>query len=72
MTTSSHTGCRFTDSVTRNLVLVAALALIGGLAFLTIAGFASAGVTGLGVVSLIILAVLGFGVIGALTEKHDE
>ena len=56
----------------RNLVLVAALALIGGLAFLTIADLASAGVTGLSVVSLIILAVLGFGVIGALTEKHDE
>ena len=58
--------------MTRNLVLVAALALIGCLAFLTIAGIASVGVTGLGVVSLIILAVLGFGVIGALTEKRDE
>ncbi len=72
MTTSSHTGCRFTDGVTRNLVLVAALALIGFLAFLTIAGIARVGVTGLGVVSLIILAVLGFGVVGALTEKQDE
>jgi hypothetical protein len=29
-------------------------------------------VSGLAVVSCVILAVLGFGVIGALTEKRDE
>ncbi len=57
---------------TRNFVLIAALALIALLAYLTIQGVVDDGVTGLAVVSLVILAVLGFGVIGALTEKQDE
>jgi hypothetical protein len=56
----------------RNLVLLAALALIGLLAFGTVQSLIRDGLTGLGVVSLVILAVLGFGVIGALTEKQDE
>jgi hypothetical protein len=58
--------------VARNLVLVAALALIGLLAFLTIAGAIRDGVTPLVVVSVAILGLLGFGVIGALTQKVDE
>jgi hypothetical protein len=58
--------------VTRNLVLGAALALIGLLAFLTIAGAIRAGITPLVVVSLAILGLLGFGVVGALTQKVDE
>jgi predicted neutral ceramidase superfamily lipid hydrolase len=57
---------------TRNLVLIAALALICLLAFLTVLGAARNGINGLVIVSVIILAVLGFGVIGALTEKQDE
>jgi hypothetical protein len=57
---------------TRNLVLFAALALIGLLAFGTMQSLIRDGITGLGVVSVVILAVLGFGVIGALTEKQDE
>ena len=57
---------------TRTLVLLAAVALIGLLAFGTMQSLIRDGVTGLAVVSLIILAVLGFGVIGALTEKQDE
>jgi len=57
---------------TRNLVLGAALLLISALAFLTVLGAINEGVSGLVVLSLIILAVLGFGVIGALTEKRDE
>ena len=56
----------------RNFVLLAALALIGLLVFGTMQSLIRDGVTGLGVVSLVILAVLGFGVIGALTEKQDE
>ena len=56
----------------RNLVLVAALALIALLAFLTISVAIRDGVTFLVVVSILILAVLGFGVIGALTEKTGE
>lgn len=61
-----------TGVATRTIVLCAALALIGLLAFGTMQSLIRDGVTGLGVVSLIILAVLGFGVIGALTEKQDE
>jgi hypothetical protein len=57
---------------TRNLVLGAALLLIAALAFLTVFGAIEKGINGLVVLSVIILAVLGFGVIGALTEKHDE
>ena len=57
---------------TRNLVLSAAVVLIAALAFLTVLGAVNNGVNGLVVLSLIILAVLGFGVIGALTEKRDE
>ena len=56
----------------RNFVLVAALALIGLLAFLTLSVIVDDGVTPLVVISLLILAVLGFGVIGALTQPPDE
>ena len=56
----------------RNLVLIAALAMIGLLAFLTFSVAASDGVTVLVVISFGILAVLAFGVIGALTQKPDE
>lgn len=57
---------------TRNIVLLAALALIGLLAFLTAKAVVEDGITGLAVVSLVILAVLGFGVLGALTQEDDE
>jgi hypothetical protein len=57
---------------TRNLVLSAAVVLIAALAVLTTLGAINNGVNGLVILSLIILAVLGFGVIGALTEKRDE
>jgi len=52
--------------VTRTLVLLASLALIGLLTFLTLSVMFREGVTFLVVVSLGLLAVLGFGVIGAL------
>jgi hypothetical protein len=58
--------------VARNFVLIAALALISLLGFLTIDVAIRDGVTVLVVISVGILAVLGFGVIGALTEKRDE
>ena len=57
---------------TRNFVLSLAVVLIAALAFLTVLGAINNGVNGLVILSLIILAVLGFGVIGALTEKRDE
>ena len=56
----------------RNLVLAAALTLIGLLAFLTIRVAAEHGVDVLVVLSLIVLALLGFGVLGALTAPPDD
>ncbi len=57
---------------TRNAALAAALLLIGLLAFLTIRVAAEHGVDVLVVLSLIILALLGFGVLGALTTPPDD
>ena len=56
----------------RNAVLAAALALIGLLAFLTLRVAIEHGVDVLVVLSLIVLALLGFGVLGALTTPPDE
>ena len=56
----------------RNAALAAALALIGLLAFLTISVATEHGVDVLVVVSLIVLALLGFGVLGALTTPPDD
>ncbi len=56
----------------RNLVLAASLALIGLLLFLTLSVMFREGVTFLVVVSLGILAVLGFGVIGALASPPPD
>ncbi len=56
----------------RTVVLVASLALIGLLAFLTLSVMVREGVTLLVVASLGILLVLGFGVIGALGSPSDE
>ena len=56
----------------RNAVLGAALALIGLLAFLTVSVAVRDGVTPLVVVSIGILALLGFGVLGALTNPPDD
>jgi hypothetical protein len=58
--------------VARNLVLAGSLALIAVMAFFLFASIASNGITGLAVVTAGILAVLGFGVIGALTHKPDD
>lgn len=56
----------------RNAVLAAALALIGLLAFLTLSVAIEHGVDILVVVSLFVLALLGFGVLGALTTPPDD
>jgi hypothetical protein len=57
---------------TRNAVLAAALALIGLLAYLTLSVAIEHGIDVLVVLSLIVLALLGFGVLGALTTPPDE
>jgi hypothetical protein len=56
----------------RNLALAAALGLIGLLAFLTVSAMVQDGPSALTVVSVLILALFGFGVVGALTQPPDE
>jgi hypothetical protein len=57
---------------TRTAALLASLALIGLLAFLTISVMIDDGFSPLVAVSLVILALLGFGVVGALTTPPRE
>ena len=56
----------------RTLVLLASLVMICLLAFLTVSVAIDDGVTPLVVVSGIILALLGFGVLGALTTRPPD
>jgi hypothetical protein len=56
----------------RTLALAAALALIALLSFLTVAVMVQDGPSALTVVSVLILALFGFGVVGALTQPPDE
>jgi hypothetical protein len=56
----------------RTLVLVGSLAMICLLAFLTVSVAIDDGVTPLVVVSGVILALLGFGVLGALTTRPPD
>jgi len=57
---------------TTQAVLVLALVLIGFLAYLTVKVMIESGFDVLVLLSLIILAVLGFGVLGALGSSMDE
>ena len=56
----------------RTLVLVASLGIIGLLAFLTASVAIREGFDILVLVSLIVLALLGFGVLGALTSMPPD
>jgi hypothetical protein len=56
----------------RTFVLAASLAIICLLAFLTISVAVREGIDVLVVVSVIILALLGFGVLGALTSPPSD
>jgi hypothetical protein len=56
----------------RTVVLAASLAMICLLAFLTISVAVREGIDVLVVLSLIILALLGFGVLGALTTRPPD
>jgi hypothetical protein len=56
----------------RSVVLIAALGLIGLLAFLTLSVLIEEGLDPLVIISLVVLAVLGFGVLGALTAPPDD
>ena len=56
----------------RNAALFASLAFIGLLAFLTVSVAIKDGVTPLVVVSVILLALCGVGIVGALTTPPKE
>jgi hypothetical protein len=56
----------------RTVVLLASLAIIGLLAALTIKVMVEDGFTAMVALSLLIVALLGFGVIGALTTGEEE
>ncbi|HEU0025339.1 MAG TPA: hypothetical protein VFQ12_11940 [Thermoleophilaceae bacterium] len=56
----------------RTLALVGSLAIICLLAFLTISVAIERGIDVLVVVSVIILALLGFGILGALTSPPPD
>jgi hypothetical protein len=56
----------------RTAVLAAALALIGLLTFLTLSVLIREGIDVLVVTSLFILALFGFGVLGALTNPPER
>jgi hypothetical protein len=56
----------------RTVVLLASLALIVALALATIRDLARHGPTGLGIVSLGILGLLGFGIVGAITHRDPH
>jgi hypothetical protein len=56
----------------RNAALAGALFIIGLLAFLTLRVAITEGVDVLVVVSIIVLALLGVGVLGALTAPRDD
>jgi hypothetical protein len=56
----------------RTFALVAVATVIGVLGLLTVALLVNEGVSARVVLSLVILAVFGFGVVGALTHPPDE
>jgi hypothetical protein len=57
--------------MTRHLVLGSALALIAFLAYLTVSVMIDNGFDVLVLISLVVLAVLGFGVLGALGSSDE-
>ena len=56
----------------RTLILAGAVALVALLAFLTLTVALEDGVTVFVVLSFVIILVLGFGVLGALTSADDD
>ena len=56
----------------RNVVLVIALVMICGLAYLTLSVAVEDGIDVLVVLSIFVLLLLGFGVLGALTAPPED
>ena len=57
---------------TRDVVLAVALVFIAGFTFLTLRVLFTEGLDILVVISLVVLALLGFGILGALTSDDDR
>ena len=57
---------------TRDVVLAVALVFIAGFTFLTLRVLFTEGLDILVVISLVVLALLGFGILGALTSDGDR
>ena len=57
---------------TRDVVLAVALVFIAGFTFLTLRVLFAEGLDILVVISLVVLALLGFGILGALTSDDDR
>jgi hypothetical protein len=58
--------------VARQAILVVVMVAIVGLAFLTIRAVANGGFDVLTVLSLLVLALFGFGIVGALLHPPEE
>jgi hypothetical protein len=58
--------------VARQLILVVVLVAIAGLGFLTLKAVANGGFDILTVLSLLVLALFGFGIVGALMHPPEE
>ena len=56
----------------RTFALIAVATVIGVIGLLTIALLVNEGISARVVLSLVILAIFGFGVVGALTHPPDE
>ena len=56
----------------RDVVLAVALVFVAGFAFLTFRVLFTEGIDILVVASLVVLALLGFGILGALTSGDDR
>jgi hypothetical protein len=56
----------------RNVALLAALAMIALFGFLTLSVVAREGIDPLVILSLVVLALFGFGIVGALRHPPDE
>jgi uncharacterized membrane-anchored protein len=56
----------------RFIVLTLALLFIAAMTFLTVRDFVNNGVTGLGVVGAVVVAIVGIGIIGAFLERPPE
>jgi quinol-cytochrome oxidoreductase complex cytochrome b subunit len=57
---------------TRNVILVIVFLFIVGFGYLTLAAVADQGVNVYTLISLLVLALFGFGIVGALRHPPDE